>query len=236
MKPIIGITPSMTTCEKTYTVHRAHVEAVVKAGGVPVILPYNASSAVERIVKQIDGLYLTGGGDIDPHYFHEEPHVKLGRIDPLRDQFELDIFHATDALNKPILGICRGSQLMNVALGGTMYQDLYAQKGDTFIQHNQDRPLHYGSHFVEVKRPSLLYDIVQEKRIKVNSAHHQANNVLGNQLRVAARSKDSVIEAIEGITHPFMLGVQWHPERMIKQKDRASYAIYVSFIQAAAKK
>lgn len=233
MKPLIGITPSIQTDETGYTVHRAHCEAISEAGGLPLVIPYARKESTKLIAEQVDGLYLTGGYDIDPHYFNEEPHPKLGQIDPLRDEFEIELMHQMLALNKPILGICRGSQIINVALGGTMYQDLYSQRNDTFIQHQQNRALHYGSHFVQVEKQSLLYKMTNRERIKVNSNHHQANAKLGKNLRVVAVSEDGVPEAIERTGNPFVFGVQWHPERMLESEDEVSRAIYRYFVQEA---
>lgn len=233
MKPIIGVTPALEKDETTYMVHRAHGDAIVNAGGAPLILPYGFGVQIKQLAQTIDGLYLTGGDDIDPHYFKEEPQQHLGKVDPLRDRFEIELVQEIMSLEKPILGVCRGSQIMNVALGGTMYQDLVAEKNCTLIQHKQNRLLHYSSHFVEVKESSLLYDIVQKKRIKVNSNHHQANNQLGKDLQVAALSEDGVIEAIELRGKPFMLGVQWHPEQLLLRNDNCSQLIYTRFVHEA---
>lgn len=229
MKPVIGITPSIHSDERGYIVHRAHCDAIRGAGGIPIIIPYEAGESVQVIAEELDGLYLTGGDDIDPHYFNEEPHLALGRIDPLRDEFEIELIHEMSVLHKPILGICRGSQILNVAFGGTMYQDIFTQKDAALIQHKQNRPLRYGSHFVEVNKQSLLYDIVKNERIKVNSNHHQANKELGKGLQLAATSDDGIIEAVEGGGETFLLGVQWHPERMLT--NEVSRAIYSYFIK-----
>lgn len=235
MKPIIGITPSIDENEKTYSVHRAHCEAIIQAGGVPLVLPYVTPQLIPELVKEIAGLYLTGGYDIDPHYFNKEPHPELGKINPLRDRFEIELVRKMIRLEKPILGICRGSQIINVALGGTMYQDLLGEKGGRLIQHIQARLLQYSSHYVEVKKESLLNQIVQTGRIKVNSNHHQANDQLGKTLRIAALSEDGVIEAIERRGKPFVLGVQWHPEHLLLGDDVYSQMIYDYFVNEARK-
>lgn len=235
MKPVIGITPSIEQNETTYTVHRAHCQAVSDAGGMPVMMPFVFGTLMKQFVRMIDGLYLTGGYDIDPHYFNEEPHPALGKINPLRDQFEIALVHAMLAVNKPILGICRGSQIINVALGGTMYQDLLAEKDGRLIQHKQQRALQYSSHAVNVDKSSLLYRIVKKETIQVNSNHHQANDVLGVNLHSVAVSEDGVIEAIERRGKPFVLGVQWHPERLLERGDVVSQKIYKSFVKEASK-
>ncbi|HLS22398.1 MAG TPA: gamma-glutamyl-gamma-aminobutyrate hydrolase family protein [Pseudogracilibacillus sp.] len=233
MKPIIGITPIIDKEEQVFSLNRAHVNAVVKSGGIPVILPYTNRVNTERIAQQLDGLYLTGGYDIDPHLFKEEPHPRLGRIEPLRDRFELTLLHRFIKENKPVFGVCRGAQVINVALGGTMYQDLSSQKKAPLIQHRQTRPLKYPSHYVYVKEDSLIYQIVKERRILVNSNHHQANWTLGKNVVASARSEDGVIEAIEVKEHPFIIGVQWHPERLLIEKDKVSKRLYSYFIKKA---
>lgn len=139
------------------------------------------------------------------------------------------------ALNKPILGVCRGCQVVNVALGGTMYQDLASQKDSNLIQHKQNRSLMYPSHFVYVEKNSLLFEITKEEKVQVNSNHHQANRLIGENLEVSATSGDGVIEAIERKSNPFILGVQWHPEQLLKRNDETSRAIYDRFIIEAMK-
>lgn len=233
MKPIIGITPSIEQNETTYTVHRAHCQAIADAGGIPIIMPYGFGKLMKQYVRIIDGLYLTGGDDIDPHYFNKEPHPDLGKVDPLRDQFEIELVHEMLSLHKPILGICRGSQIINVALGGTMYQDLLAEKDGRLIQHTQYRSLQYSSHAVKVKKSSLFYQIVKKETIHVNSNHHQANDTLGANLHTVAVSEDGVIEAIERRGTPFVIGVQWHPERLLERSDAVSKLIYISFVNEA---
>ncbi|HZW69011.1 MAG TPA: gamma-glutamyl-gamma-aminobutyrate hydrolase family protein [Pseudogracilibacillus sp.] len=236
MKPIIGITAALDQAGKSFTVHRAHGEAIALAGGLGVVLPYMEEQAALQIANKIDGLYLTGGDDIDPHYFNEEAHVNLAWIDPERDAFELSLFREMLRLNKPILGVCRGSQIINVGLGGSMYQDLASQKSGSLLQHRQKRSLRYGAHFIDVLPSTRLFQITKEQRIKVNSNHHQANARLGEGIRIAAISADGVIEAIEGVGDLFVLGVQWHPERMPMQENTVSRLIYQAFIAATKKR
>lgn len=234
MKPVIGLTPSIDHEEEHFMLHVAHVRAIEAAGAIPLLLPYTKDEAlILQMADRIDGLYLTGGHDIDPHFFNEEPHASLGRIHPLRDQFEIELVHRMIEKNKPILGVCRGSQVINVALGGSMYQDLAAQKDSNLIQHKQKRPLRYHSHFVYVEKNSLLYEITKEEKLKVNSNHHQANRILGDELIASAASGDGVIEAIERTIGPFVLGVQWHPEQMLKEGDEPSRKIYEWFVKEA---
>ena len=138
------------------------------------------------------------------------------------------------AQNKPILGVCRGCQVINVALGGSMYQDLASQKDSNLIQHQQYRSLSYSSHFVYIEKDSLLYEITNEEKLKVNSNHHQANRLIGENLTVSATSGDGVIEAIERKKEPFIVGVQWHPEQLLKRNDEASRKLFERFVKEAS--
>jgi putative glutamine amidotransferase len=232
MKPIIGLTPSFNDAEKKYMVNKAHCFAIELAGGIPIILPYSEDKVmIQQMVDSIAGLYLTGGDDIDPHYFNEEPHGKLGQVNPLRDQFEIQLVKETIARNKPLFGVCRGCQVLNIALGGSMYQDLASQKDSNIIQHKQKRSLSYPSHFVYVDKDSLLFDITKEDKLMVNSSHHQANRIVSENLVTSATSGDGVIEAIEGKSSTFILGVQWHPEQLVKRGDKKSIALYERFVK-----
>ena len=138
-------------------------------------------------------------------------------------------------LNKPILAVCRGSQILNIALGGTMYQDIYEQINTNLLQHSQKAVKHHPSHYVNVEKESLLYKLVGETKIKVNSRHHQANRKLGKGLTVSGRANDGIIEAVESKIHPFILGLQWHPENMAVKGDEPSIKIYEGFISACRK-
>lgn len=237
MRPIIGLTPSMSRDEVKLTLNVAHVNAISNAGGLPFVIPYSEKDAIiDQIAESIDGLYVTGGGDIDPHYFKEEPHPALGYVDPVRDFFEMELVKKMIDRNKAVFGVCRGVQIINVALGGTMFQDLNSQKNSSTIQHIQRRSLQHASHFVQIERGSLLFEILQLERIKVNSYHHQANRSLGKYLRASAMSDDGVIEAIELTKSPFVLGVQWHPEQQLKRKDYVARTLYQTFVQRSRQK
>ncbi len=213
-----------------YMTKNDNIKAIVRAGGIPVILPYVSKEIdIVQIAKQIDGLYATGGYDIDPTLFGEEPHRKLGTIIPERDHFEIELTKNILSMDKPILGVCRGSQILNLAAGGDMYQDIYAQKNDELLQHTQNSPRDHGSHFVQVFKNSLLYRLTNKEEIKVNSFHHQANRLVSKEFQISGIANDGVIEAIESKNHTFVLGVQWHPESMT---DEVSINIYKHFIAA----
>src|SRR5690606_13685052 len=138
----------------------------------------------------LDGLYLTGGNDIDPTLFGEEPHPRLGEINRVRDDFEMEIIHQMLLLNKPILAVCRGCQILNITLGGNMYQDIHSQIETPILQHSQKAINSQASHFVNVEKNSILYKLVKQTKIKVNSRHHQANREIANGFIVSGKSND----------------------------------------------
>ena len=233
MKPLIGITPSMGVDEKLYLVSPDNVSAITRAGGIPVILPYVMDeSDIKQMAQTIDGLYTTGGYDVDPTYFGEEPHQKLGSVTPARDAFEIAMTKRMLELGKPILGVCRGCQILNVAVGGTMYQDIYSQIDKELLQHSQSAPTWHGSHFVTVLKGSLLHRLTGMETLKVNSRHHQANREVPEPFQVSGVANDGIIEAIESKEHSFVLGLQWHPESLVTVDDEASLRIYQGFIKA----
>ena len=233
MKPIIGISSSLN--EHVLSVPTDYIQAITKFGGVPIILPNIEEDAIDSIVQLLDGLLLTGGGDIDPTIFNEEPHQNLGSITPERDEFEIAVINKMLKLNKPILGICRGMQILNIAIGGDMYQDIYMQSQSKLLQHTQLAPRNHASHFVKVLKGSTLSDIVQAEKIKVNSFHHQAVREIPNNYKACAVSSDGIIEAFESTVHSFVMGVQWHPECLLGKDDLASTAIFKSFILSCEK-
>lgn len=215
-----------------YTVTE-NVKAILGAGGIPIMLPYfQDEHDLNAIAEKLDGLYASGGYDIDPTLFGEEPHPNLGTIIPDRDSFEIALIKKLLERDKPILGVCRGSQTLNIALGGDMYQDIYHQKDGQLLQHQQQAPKQHGSHFVEVVGGSLLNRLTGKARLKVNSRHHQANREVVPPLQICATAADGVIEAIESIEHTFVLAVQWHPENLLVAGDEASSAIFRGFIDA----
>ncbi|WP_217589618.1 gamma-glutamyl-gamma-aminobutyrate hydrolase family protein [Lentibacillus saliphilus] len=235
MKPIIGITPSMEVDELYYKVANANADAILKSGGLPVIVPYNLDEAdMDQLVTQLDGLYLTGGYDIDPTLFNEEPHPNLGTIIPSRDLFEQAFVNKMLEVDKPILAVCRGIQILNIAMGGDMYQDIYTQVDRDLLQHSQNAPLGHGSHFVDVSPGSLLHQLTGRDRVRVNSRHHQANRSVKQPLKTSGTASDLIIEAVESETHRFVLGVQWHPENMLANGDEPSERIYRGFINACS--
>lgn len=233
MKPIIGVTASLELGRDDYGIELADTEAILAAGGLPVMLPHLVEEAdLDEIAEHIDGLFLAGGYDIDPTLFGEEPHPNLGVIIPSRDAFELALAKKVLAMNKPILGVCRGAQILNIAVGGDMYQDITTQVKGDLLQHQQKAPKFHGSHFVDVTEGSLLNRLTGKTRIKVNSRHHQANRLVPAPFVISGKASDGIVEAVESMHHHFVLGVQWHPENMARVSDSASVQIFSGFVEA----
>lgn len=235
MRPVIGITSKWDEEEGRYLLPRGYADAVYRAGGMPLILPFlQADTEIQELLSHVDGLLLAGGGDVDPSWFGEEPHPNLGRVDPQRDAFEILLTHLALAREVPILAICRGIQVLAVAGGGALYQDIPSQiKGA--LQHYQKAPEWYPAHAIHVKPGSKLARVLQASSARVNSYHHQSVKVLPRGFQVAAEAGDGVVEAIEGLHHRFALGVQWHPETMW-EKDPLALRLFAGLVDAAAGK
>jgi len=231
MRPIIGITTFIT--EDRLVLPDTYIKAVSESGGTPIILPKVADDAQIRMqLDQIDGLLLSGGDDIDPGLFGEDPHPKLGIIEPGRDEYESKLIKSCLKDNLPILAVCRGAQILNITEGGTMYQDIYDQVEENVIQHQQKASRNFLSHSIEVKVDSLLHSILGETSVRTNSFHHQANRAVPSPFQITAYSNDGVIEAIESTSHNFVLGLQWHPEGSFPTDDY-SKKIFAAFVKAA---
>ncbi|MBL5766963.1 gamma-glutamyl-gamma-aminobutyrate hydrolase family protein [Heyndrickxia sporothermodurans] len=230
MKPLIGITANVDFDWK-HTLGNDYLQAVIQAGGIPIILPAGVIGDAAHLAKKLDGLVLSGGGDIDPTLFGDEPHQKLGSISPGRDHYEIELIQHMLKLDKPILAICRGIQILNIAVEGDMYQDIYSQIDSPVIQHTQNAVRYHLSHYVQVEKNSLLAEIAGQVQFKVNSFHHQAVRKVVQPFEVVARSSDGVIEAIESKLHKFVVGVQWHPEPLAVHGDPISQRIFQRFIQ-----
>ncbi|MDN4606576.1 gamma-glutamyl-gamma-aminobutyrate hydrolase family protein [Sporosarcina highlanderae] len=230
MKPIIGITsdvePSAHKLQNTY------IQAIIASGGIPFIIPMGVETDIGQITSIIDGLVISGGGDINPLEFNEEPIQQLGDVTPERDSVELGLVREMLNLDKPILGICRGHQILNVACGGTIYQDIAAQIATPLVQHNQKAKRDHQSHTVNVVQGTLLGSISMSGKILVNSFHHQAVKDIPSPLIVSGQSSDGIVEAIESTAHQFVIGVQWHPEALLQKEDQVSDRLFKAYIKA----
>lgn len=215
-KPIIGITPGYDYDKKMLYVKKGYFEGINEAGGLAVILPVTESKELIREISEMcDGILVTGGPDIDARHFGENNHEFNGEISPVRDIIELNVIRDAFSMNKPILAICRGIQVLNVAFGGTLYQDIKEQyKSDYVIKHSQSAPKWYPTHDVLIEKGSKLMEIFETGTLGVNSFHHQSIKDAANDFIVSGRSPDGIIEAIEHKNKSFIIGVQWHPELM----------------------
>jgi putative glutamine amidotransferase len=221
MHPLIGITCT-TTVGSSWSVnslgrlqdavYRNYTQAVEFCGGAPVLIPaLKKTAALESILAKLDGLILSGGHDVNPRFYGEEPLLRLEAIDADRDFTEMELTRMALEMDIPILGICRGIQVLNVVCGGTLYQDLPSQKPNC-LKHRQDADMQVHTHRVNIERDSLLYQIFKKDELWINSRHHQAVKDVAPGYRSTAVAKDGVIEGIEDASHKFVLGVQWHPE------------------------
>lgn len=213
-KPVIGITCSFHR-DKDFFVGESYINSIEAAGGIPVNLPFTRDEDIEEVLRRVDGVLLTGGYDVDPYLYGEPPIPQMGVIEPKRDQFEVSLSRQAVNAGKSVLAICRGIQVFNVALGGTLYQDIYSQLKD-LVKHVQQAPTYYGTHRVRIKAGSKLHRILGKEEVSVNSYHHQAVKDLGKSLTAVAWAEDGIIEAVEHDRKEFTLGVQWHPEHMIE--------------------
>lgn len=239
LAPLVGITPGLcalpadrakTKRESTLVLQERYCAAIEKAGGVPLILSLAASrSAIQALISRLDGLVVSGGDfDIHPRYYREKPLRALGEIQPRRTEFELAMIRVALKRDRPILGICGGAQAINVALGGSLYQDIATQLPKA-VEHQQAAKKATGGHAIRVQPGTLLHRIVKRENLEVNTTHHQAIKRLGKGLMINATAEDGLIEGIESMGHSFVLGVQWHPEAM-HRKFAAQQNILRSFI------
>jgi putative glutamine amidotransferase len=222
--PLIGVSTSISfgkPPERAY-VNSSYLHAIQQAGGVPVALPPQLSAtSLTRLAGGLNGLLLTGGGDMDPALFGEDPHSTLYGVAPSRDAVETTAVRIALDRRLPILAICRGIQVLNVALGGSLYQDVATDPG-TELRHSQEAPRDQPTHKVVVEPGSRLAETLDTDEIEVNSMHHQAVKVLGAGLRAVAWAPDHLVEGIE-VSDPsrFVLGVQWHPEELVSHSEPA---------------
>jgi len=231
MPPLISIvahTDFTKAGHYAQTIPTAYINAIEKVGGIPHILPYTTNlDLLPRLAKDVDGFIFPGGFDIDPSFFNASPIPELGRVDRDLDIHQMAVFDLALKMEVPILGICRGAQVINVALGGDLFQDIKAQADQPVLIHTQKK-LHDGTdHGITITPGSRLHDLFGPE-IQVNSRHHQSVKTPGKGLIVTARSPDGVIEALAHESLPIDL-VQWHPELMLKTDD-AMAPLFRAFI------
>ncbi len=235
MPPLIGITTNQSKNQDdlpSVMVLQAYVHAVLEAGGAPLLLPSSlAEGGWESVYARLDGILFSGGADLAPDLFDGRPHPRIYGVDPLRDSLELNLFHAAARDGKPLLGICRGIQLVNVALGGTLYTHL-ADQFPHALDHGYPGNLRTVLvHEVRLEAGTHLAEICGVDLLKVNSLHHQGVERVAPGLRVSAYAPDGLVEAVELSGHPFALAVQWHPEWLTDQQPTRN--LFEAFVQAA---
>ncbi|MDE7379285.1 MAG: gamma-glutamyl-gamma-aminobutyrate hydrolase family protein [Paraprevotella sp.] len=225
-RPVIGITGNYG--EKGCELAEGYYRSLLRAGAVPLIVPpYEECDAMADMLERVDGLLLSGGGDLNPLFMGEEPIPELHSVNYRRDKAELLLIRMAYDRQVPMLGICRGIQMLTVALGGTLYQDIGAQAPDgPFIKHDQSLQRGVPSHTVEVCTEGILHRLFQGGRLAVNSFHHQAVREPGPLLRVCAKAPDGIVEAVESAEYKSVLGVQWHPECFIEQGDESMLPLF----------
>ena len=222
--PVIGISGNFR--EGDCTLAQGYYMSVLEAGGTPVVIPsYDNEKALVSLLDTLDGLVLSGGADIDPDYLGEEP-LDCISVNPRRDAQELMLVRLAVERQIPILGICRGIQMLTAALGGKLYQDIKTQHGVPCIEHSQTIARGLPSHDVKIEKDSLLYSLTGTETLAVNSFHHQAVKEVPQGFRVTATASDGIIEAMESTVFRPILGVQWHPECFILENDRTMIPIF----------
>ncbi|HPT78682.1 MAG TPA: gamma-glutamyl-gamma-aminobutyrate hydrolase family protein [Candidatus Atribacteria bacterium] len=217
MKPVIGVTCDFDLHEHRSQVFSGYYESIIHAGGIPLLIPCSEGLSAEELFDKFDGLLLTGGQDIDPYLYGEEPHPDIGSVYTARDRLEIDLCRKAAEADMPVLGICKGLQVMNVAMGGTLIQDIRSALGEKALCHSQKAPGFLSIHDIHISRGSKLGSIFNSETLRVNSFHHQAIKDTGGPLVITARAGDGIAEAAESSVHRFFVGVQWHPERMISK-------------------
>jgi putative glutamine amidotransferase len=241
MKPVIGVTPDfnagdrkdMGGREPTYFLRARYIRAIEELGGIPVVLPLVADPAGRRaLLDSVDGLLITGSGpDLPPRLYGERQRFSFPLMSERRFDFELDLVREARTRDLPLLGICGGMQTVNVACGGSLYQDISSQVRNA-LEHRQKTKAIHVSHPVTVAPKSLLKRIVGKTTLMVNSSHHQSVKTVGPSLIASATAPDGIVEAIESPGHRFLLAIQWHPEFLF-ERHRPHRRLFEALLRAA---
>lgn len=233
-KPVIGISCSYPGSDYS-SVRKTYTESVIRAGGLPILIPVTGDKEVlAGILSYIDALILTGGEDVHPHYYNEEPIEELGEVNDTRDVYDLALIQLAAERGLPLFGICRGEQLINVAFGGSLYQDIPTQHTDTTVNHNQKAPSRIPTHYVTLLPASLIATITGQNELVTNTHHHQAVKQVAPGFRVTAWACDSIPEAIEATNGRPIWGVQFHPEGQAMEGDTIMSSIFRFIVKEAA--
>jgi putative glutamine amidotransferase len=237
MKPLIGITTNQSQNaygQRTIMLMQSYVNAIIQAGGVPILIPsLITEDGWDALYSRLDGILFSGGGDIGLEHFPGLPHPRIDDVDLARDSVELNLVQAAASGGKPFLGICRGCQVVNVALGGTLYTHIPDQLPNALDHDYPGNKRTILVHEVKIEEGTHVAEIYGEPIIKVNSLHHQGLKDIAPSLRIAGHSPDGLVEAIELPDHAFGLAVQWHPEWLTDQESTRN--LFSRFVEAAGK-
>jgi putative glutamine amidotransferase len=219
-RPVIGVTTDSNDDDTRYMSTMSYVAAVEKAGGLPLLLPYAVDHAlIPQFVDLLDGILFTGGDDMNPCKYGEEWHPKVARMDERRQEFEFALIAEVERRRMPALGVCFGSQLMNVYRGGSLYQFLPDCERESALEHRRLPDCEPGRHPIKLDPESQLGRAIGKSNVSVNTYHKQAVCKIGRGLKIIATAPDGVIEAFEDPSFPLFAAVQWHPERLIEEKE-----------------
>lgn len=240
VRPVIGIPcyegKRAGTLRPLYGVNRAYIKAVEMAGGTPVLIPHlDDLSDLEPLCARLDGLLLPGGGDIHPRNFGEEPHPLLGGVDVQEDRLDLALTDYFLEMDRPVLGICRGLQLLNVVARGTLYQDIHDQRPESLKHAYTGKSRTYRAHPISILPDTRLAELLGTEPLLVNSFHHQAIKAPGRNIVASALAPDGIIEGIEFPNHRFVLAVQCHPEELTAAGDERALRLFQGFVQASTR-
>lgn len=241
MKPLIGIScgtfHDRAWCPPSFGHRKTYVDAILRAGGAPLLIPPVQDEDTLRVLyERLDGVLFAGGGDIEPVHYGHDPHARLGMIDAMRDDAELPMARWAVVEGMPVLGICRGLQVLNVALGGTLWQDIPSQIASE-LHHNlsyEREDWTHLAHEMRITPDSRLRRLLGVDTMTINSLHHQSVREIATGLRAVAWAPDGVIEALEGTGEQFVVGVQCHPEALQASTDPRWQAVFAAFVQSCA--
>jgi putative glutamine amidotransferase len=239
-RPLIGLTtrtlllPRQISADRSQAAGEDYVASIEEAGGLPVLLPSCLGPGrMAELFDRVEGVLLTGGPDVDPELFGEEPQPGLGDVDRVRDEAEIALCRLAAERDRPLLAVCRGIQLLNVAFGGGMVQHL--DPADGWIEHDVRSFDDRAGHTIRIREGTLLHRVTGRDRLRVNSAHHQGVVEAAEPLVASAVAPDGVIEALEHPDRRFLLGVEWHPERA-REKQEESAALLRAFVAACGER
>ena len=232
MRPLIGVTPDFQESGEYskfpwYALRKNYADVLSEAGGLPIVVPYHNPS-IRSYLENLDGVLITGGDcDVPPSFYGQDTQHPSVKIKHNRTSFELALVHEALILEMPILGICGGAQVINVALGGTLFQHIPDAIPNVLAHEQKKLPTEAG-HVVEIEPKTRLFESVGVREFPVNTSHHQSIDRVGGGAIINARASDGVIEGIELVNHPFCVGVQWHPEFIVSEFDRKIFASFVA--------